>query len=33
MDQVANSVYLLTPADVEVSAEDKRRLEERGYSS
>jgi cell division inhibitor SepF len=32
MDRVANSVYLLTPADVEVSAEDKRRLEERGYS-
>lgn len=26
MDRVANSVYLLTPADVEVSAEDKRRL-------
>jgi len=33
MERVANSVYLLTPADVEVSAEDKRRLEERGYSS
>ena len=32
MERVANSVYLLTPADVEVSAEDKRRLEERGYS-
>jgi len=32
MDKVANSVYLLTPADVEVSAEDKRRLQERGYS-
>lgn len=32
MDRVANSVYLLTPTDVEVSAEDKRRLEERGYS-
>jgi cell division inhibitor SepF len=26
MDRVANSVYLLTPADVEVSAEDRRRL-------
>ena len=33
MEKVANSVYLLTPSDVEVSAEDKRRLEERGYSS
>jgi cell division inhibitor SepF len=33
MERVANSVYLLTPSDVEVSAEDKRRLEERGYSS
>lgn len=32
MERVANSVYLLTPSDVEVSAEDKRRLEERGYS-
>jgi cell division inhibitor SepF len=32
MERVATSVYLLTPADVEVSAEDKRRLEERGYS-
>ncbi len=30
MKQVANRVYLLTPADVEVSAEDKRRLQERG---
>lgn len=33
MERVANAVYLLTPTDVEVSAEDKRRLEERGYSS
>lgn len=33
MERVANSVYLLTPSDVEVSAEEKRRLEERGYSS
>ena len=32
MERVANSVYLLTPTDVEVSAEDKRRLEERGYA-
>ncbi|MDQ3294672.1 MAG: cell division protein SepF [Actinomycetota bacterium] len=32
MERVANSVYLLTPTDVEVSAEDKRRLQERGYS-
>jgi cell division inhibitor SepF len=32
MERVATQVYLLTPADVEVSAEDKRRLEERGYS-
>ncbi len=32
MERVANAVYLLTPSDVEVSAEDKRRLEERGYS-
>lgn len=31
MEKVANSVYLLTPSDVEVSAEDKRRLHERGY--
>ena len=28
MERVANSVYLLTPADVEVSAEDKRRYQE-----
>lgn len=27
MEKVANSVYLLTPADVEVSAEDKRRYQ------
>ena len=31
MEKVANSVYLLTPSDVEVSAEDKRRLQERGH--
>lgn len=33
MDRVASSVYLLTPTDVEVSAEDKARLQERGFSS
>jgi cell division inhibitor SepF len=31
MERVANQVYLLTPSNVEVSAEDRRRLEERGY--
>jgi cell division inhibitor SepF len=30
MEKVANSVYLLTPANVEVSAEERRRLHERG---
>jgi cell division inhibitor SepF len=30
MERVANNVYLLTPSDVEVSAEEKRRLQERG---
>ena len=30
MERVANQVYLLTPADVEVSADDRRRLQERG---
>ena len=30
MDKVANQVYLLTPSNVEVSAEEKRRLQERG---
>jgi cell division inhibitor SepF len=33
MDKVAEQVFLLTPSNVEVSAEEKRRLEERGYSS
>lgn len=33
MERVASSVYLVTPTDVEVSDEDKRRLHERGYSS
>lgn len=31
MEKVANSVYLLTPSNVEVSAEERRRLQERGY--
>ena len=30
MDKVADHVFLLTPTDVEVSAEEKRRLQERG---
>ena len=30
MDKVAHQVYLLTPTNVEVSAEEKRRLQERG---
>ena len=30
MEKVAASVYLLTPTDVEVSAEERRRLAERG---
>ena len=29
MERVANQVYLLTPADVEVSAEERRRLKGR----
>ena len=33
MERVANQVYLLTPSDVEVSPEDRRRLEERGYEA
>jgi len=33
MDKVADQVFLLTPSNVEVSAEEKRRLHERGYSS
>jgi cell division inhibitor SepF len=32
MERVASRVYLLTPADVEVSAEDRRRLTERGLA-
>jgi cell division inhibitor SepF len=30
MEKVANQVYLLTPSNVEVSAEERRRLQERG---
>lgn len=30
MERVADNVYLLTPTNVEVSAEEKRRLQERG---
>jgi cell division inhibitor SepF len=33
MERVANQVYLLTPTNVEVSAEERRRLQERGYDS
>jgi cell division inhibitor SepF len=30
MDKVADQVFLLTPSNVEVSADEKRRLQERG---
>lgn len=33
MERVANQVFLLTPTNVEVSAEERRRLEEHGYES
>jgi cell division inhibitor SepF len=33
MDKVADQVFLLTPSNVEVSPEEKRRLLERGYRS
>jgi cell division inhibitor SepF len=33
MERVANQVYLLTPTDVEVSQEERRRLHERGYDT
>ena len=33
MERVANLVYLLTPTDVEVSDEERQRLEERGYEA
>jgi cell division inhibitor SepF len=32
MERVANQVFLLTPSNVEVSAEDRRRLQEHGYN-
>ena len=32
MEKVANGVYLLTPANVEVSAEERRRITERGLA-
>ncbi|MGQ0830161.1 MAG: cell division protein SepF [Microthrixaceae bacterium] len=31
MERVANQVFLLSPSNVEVSAEERRRLEEHGY--
>ncbi len=31
MEKVANSVYLLSPSNVEVSAEERRRMQERGF--
>ena len=31
MDKVADKVFLMTPSNVEVSPEEKRRLQERGY--
>ena len=33
MERVSNQVYLLTPTNVEVSQEERRRLHERGYDS
>lgn len=33
MERVANHVYLLTPSDVVVSPEERRRLHERGYEA
>lgn len=33
MERVSNQVYLLTPANVEVSQEERRRLHDRGYDS
>ena len=32
MERVANQVFLLTPSNVEVSAEERRRLSEHGYN-
>lgn len=31
MDKVADKVFLMTPSNVEISPEEKRRLQERGY--
>jgi FtsZ-interacting cell division protein YlmF len=31
MERVANQVFLLTPSNVEVSVEERRRLQEHGY--
>ena len=33
MERLDNQVYLLTPTNVEVSKEERRRLHERGYDS
>ena len=33
MERVINQVYLLTPPDVEISAEDRRRLEDPGSTN
>ena len=33
MERVANQVYLLTPSNVEVSQEERRRLHDRGYDA
>lgn len=33
MERIANQVYLLCPSKVEVSAEERRRLSERGYNA
>ncbi len=33
MERVANQVYLLTPTNVEVSPEERRRLHDRGYDT
>jgi len=33
MERVANQVFLLSPSNVEVSAEERRRLQEHGYES
>lgn len=33
MEKVADAVFLLTPSNVEISAEERRRLQERGFRS